>query len=140
MDWITDAMGIITLPWSTATGMAISTLEPQWPPLIPTPDNVLNSATVTGSTVMFLTPLFVEVRVFSLWRVRLYSFGVQHWARDEKSIAAMKAFDHIVRLCFYSAIRPRLITNQVFAGAPMSQGVGDALVAQGISLVPFYGS
>lgn len=58
---VVDAMGAHGLCWTAGVGVTIAGFEPHVPPVVPTADNVLSTAVAARATLMFLTPLFIEV-------------------------------------------------------------------------------
>ncbi|KAJ7912191.1 hypothetical protein B0H13DRAFT_2008004 [Mycena leptocephala] len=49
-----------TILWAASCGLVYSVFEPASPPTMPTPDNVLRAAQVTGSDLIFGVPSFID--------------------------------------------------------------------------------
>lgn len=41
--------------------MSLGVFPPQWPPVLPTPDTVIDGTTVSDCTVILTVPIFIEV-------------------------------------------------------------------------------
>ncbi|KAG7091962.1 hypothetical protein E1B28_008351 [Marasmius oreades] len=53
-------MAVMQTFWAASTGLVISTFEPKFPPIPPTPENVYEVARATSTDVILCVPSFVE--------------------------------------------------------------------------------
>ncbi|KAK0463970.1 uncharacterized protein EV420DRAFT_1638889 [Desarmillaria tabescens] len=53
-------MGVLQLLWTASSGLAVSTFEPRSPAILPTPENLFDSARTVQSDVVFCVPSFIE--------------------------------------------------------------------------------
>ncbi|TFK88243.1 acetyl-CoA synthetase-like protein [Polyporus arcularius HHB13444] len=99
-------MGSLMITWTVYTGVVFTMFKPSTPPVLLTPEVLLDSLVATRSEMVYCVPALIEA-----------------WARAPENMPRIKTL--------------RAIT---YAGAPMNKQIGDRLAAEGIALIPFYGS
>ncbi|KAH9851221.1 acetyl-CoA synthetase-like protein [Lenzites betulinus] len=99
-------MGSQMIVWTLFVGTVWGVFEPRTPPIVSTPEVVLDSIMDTRCKILYIVPAFLEA-----------------WAPDPKKMEKLKTLRAII-----------------YAGAPMSKQIGDAIAASGVALIPFYGS
>ncbi|KAI0685536.1 acetyl-CoA synthetase-like protein [Cerioporus squamosus] len=72
-------MGSFAIGWAVGTGVVINVFRPTSPPIVPTPETLLNAAVASKSEFMVCVPAFIEA-----------------WARDPANIPALKSFRSIM--------------------------------------------
>ncbi|KAI0673239.1 acetyl-CoA synthetase-like protein [Trametes maxima] len=99
-------MGSLMLTWTLYVGVVWTMFKPSTPPVVPTPEVVLDSLVATRSEVVYCVPAFIE-----------------GWAKHPENMNKIKT-----------------LRAMIYAGAPMNKQIGDSLAAEGIALIPFYGT
>ncbi|KAL1943361.1 hypothetical protein VTO73DRAFT_4436 [Trametes versicolor] len=99
-------MGSLTMVWSLYVGVVWTVFEPKTPPIMPTPEVILDSVVATRTEVEYIVPAIIET-----------------WAKDPANMERMKTLRAVI-----------------YAAAPMNKQIGDRMTAEGIALIPFYGS
>lgn len=124
-------------------GVVWTVFEPKTPPIMPTPEVVLDSVVATRTEVEYIVPAFIEV---DPWHA-IKRFGYQTKAHTDLGERPSKHGTHQdsargrtslhATLVYFSAHSSRA---QIYAAAPMNKQIGDRITAEGIALIPFYGS
>ncbi|KAI0718411.1 acetyl-CoA synthetase-like protein [Cerioporus squamosus] len=72
-------VGTFPITCAVGTGVVINVFRPSSPPIVPTPDTLLNAAIASKSEFLVCVPTFIEA-----------------WARDPANIPALKSFRNIM--------------------------------------------
>ncbi|RPD70255.1 acetyl-CoA synthetase-like protein [Lentinus tigrinus ALCF2SS1-7] len=72
-------MGVFTITWTVGTGIVLNVFRPSSPPIVSTPDTLLDAAIVSKSDFLFCVPAFIEA-----------------WARDPENLPALTSFRTII--------------------------------------------
>ncbi|KAJ3557049.1 hypothetical protein NM688_g1689 [Phlebia brevispora] len=122
------SMGILTqLMAPLIAGEPVGLYEPKSPapPVVPSPQNLLDALRITGCNAVMTVPSFVEI-----------------WAESEETVKFLASLSMVVSifLIHMLLLSARLIAAKFFGGGPLSAENGNKLVAAGVRLVSGYGA
>ncbi|KAL7278804.1 hypothetical protein ACG7TL_007815 [Trametes sanguinea] len=119
----TDIMGCINLTMAVCTGTIICLFRPASPPIVSTPDTVLQASVATKCEFLVCVPAMLE-----------------GWSRNAEAVEHLKKMK-----CIVSHLQSKDRTTfehqtQLYAGAPLSKEVGDKLREEGLNIMTGFGS
>ncbi|KAI0633130.1 acetyl-CoA synthetase-like protein [Trametes polyzona] len=114
---IFHAMGALMITWTVYTGVVWTMFEPRTPPIVPTPEIVLDAALATRSEIVYLVPVIIEA-----------------WAKEPANFEKLKTF----RAMIYAGapMNKQIGDSLAAAGIALIPFYGLTEIGAGVRLIP----
>lgn len=133
-----DTMGVVAFVSTVASGMSLGVFPPSDPPVVPSPENYLTSATATKCDILFTVPRFLELwapqeqDVNVLKTFKMVTFGGGPLGHD----AGQRLVDHGVKLVNYYGTTEIGVTIPYFYGTSPKFIERELILMHGIAPYP----